>query len=311
MDGMNRGLAVSGGGAAIAVHYGVLKVLAKSHPWWDVMGGVSSGNLVVSMLAQAHTPGQTLTQIDALGTVLSRIKGDKDIYTKPSWGALGAALSFLKHGHFYSPAPLSRIIRDNVRLRDIWTSPVECHIGVVDLNTGGYATITGESISHEAILASGSMPILWPPVVSGRRRLCDGGLREITPLNSVIRSLRDRPGNARLDVVLASPLEWKVVDWDALDPFARMARVVNILTHTIFLYDLRRALAVNKLVRYGRPGGEGKKDINIMVYAPRESVIGNALDFDPGKRKRMIELGEAAGAEPMEEEEVDVRLEQL
>jgi NTE family protein len=210
MAGTWRALVLSGGGVKGEFQLGALECVRDRTDWeFDFLTGVSVGALNVAILAQHERLGQGLGK---LITIWDSIRGNRDVYTGGSI-AIGALLSLFTRSSIakdaiFNSAPVASLIQRNVRWGDFKHG---FSVGVTSLTDGMPYTITNLgpvldakprngrtlSLNLEAegngsipakiasfILASASMPLLFPTVEIYGHKFVDGGVRDVTPLSS-------------------------------------------------------------------------------------------------------------------------------
>jgi NTE family protein len=158
------GLALGGGGARGAAHIGVLRVLEREGIPLGPIAGTSIGGVVAVLYAAGHTP-------DQIGTLMSQLDPDL-LKLDPERRAL-FSLERIR--------PRLEEVLGEVRLEQL-ARP--CAVVAVDVDHGEEVIITtGPAV--EAILATGAVPGLFPPVRLLGRVLVDGGILNPVPVNAV------------------------------------------------------------------------------------------------------------------------------
>ena len=108
---------------------------------------------------------------------------------------------------------------------------------------------------------------------------CDGGVRETVPLKEAIEQ-----GYEDLYVIMCTPWTKNPKSVKDIKNWAQAgARALDLLTHEIFVNDVKTCLKCNDC--------DDKKTINIHLYAPTEDLNIDTLEFDPEKIRRGIETG--------------------
>lgn len=168
VNGTALGLVTCGGGALCAAHVGLYKALIESGFEFDMMGGTSAG----AAMAGAFAMGRHPDDID---------RGTHDIfitnramqrYTWPRY-------SLLDHRHY--DAQLSRYFA-GVNIEDLWIPyfAVSTNLSSYELNRHDRGDL------FEAIRASGSIPVLLPPVYTpDGEMLVDGCLLDNVPIRTM------------------------------------------------------------------------------------------------------------------------------
>jgi NTE family protein len=285
-----RAVVFSGGGVKGAWQVAACKALMLARPElsFDMVAGVSTGALTGAVLAQAG-PDRSM-QVRALAQVervYLDLAGNGDIY-EGGTGWISRAWHLLRWGAFHRPTGLRALLSRHLDVLKLHRGlPFRC--GTVDLDSGEYLDHDGKSAAIvEAVLASASMPVYFPPVqirgLPGRH--VDGGIANITPLATAVGWLRRHPDPDReLYVFLASPLE--VERAGPRTGLAVAGRSLELILHEIYLNDLRELESRNF-----HPKGGRDVQINVAVGCPAVSY-GDALNFDPALIRRMLADGAA------------------
>jgi NTE family protein len=172
LSGRRAAVVLSGGGAKTAAHLGACRALREAgfEPAWYV--ATSMGAVVAAGLASGIGNDELL---ERMATVAPR-----GVARDPLAPIAGLFLrSLLK------PAPLRAAIEALVparRFNDL-TSPLT--VTAVDLDTGELLLFGAGAANAplvDVLCASCALPLYYPPVIINGRRLGDGGLRAVLPL---------------------------------------------------------------------------------------------------------------------------------
>src|SRR5699024_2908556 len=119
-------------------------------------------------------------------------------------GTLDAVRDSLRAQALLSLGPVAALIRRELDTRRVEASGVALRIGAVALESGELRYIGEDGTLHDrsgapldlprvpladAILASASIPVAFPPVLLGDEHYVDGGAREILPLRVLVENL--------------------------------------------------------------------------------------------------------------------------
>ncbi len=174
-EGRKVTLVLGGGGMRGLAHIGVLKALARRGVIPDEYVGCSGGALVAAMAAGGMMP----EEIERVGLSLTR----RDILDYNWWNLIwrrGRARSLYR----------GKALHDTVRRIlpvDRWDHLVRpLYINAVDLHAGqevvfGMPGLTDLPV-HDAVVASCSIPGVFPPKEIGRRFFVDGGVLDVLPV---------------------------------------------------------------------------------------------------------------------------------
>ncbi len=165
LAGQRIGLALGGGVVKGWAHLGVIRVLDRLHVPLDCITGVSIGAICAAIVAR----GGTLDEYENL----LRLAGDYAFHPRLS-----------RHGLLSSQAVARFLRRKDVlgeRLIEDLAIPFAAVAG--DLNTGAEIVIR-RGLAWQAVLASASIPVLFPPVRIGGHVLVDGTVVNPVPIST-------------------------------------------------------------------------------------------------------------------------------
>ncbi|MEW5874132.1 MAG: patatin-like phospholipase family protein [Candidatus Zixiibacteriota bacterium] len=279
-------LVLSGGGAKGAFQVAAEQYAREAHGFkWDIIAGVSVGALNASLIAMGRqkrlreiwetmTKEQVHTGALNLWTVLKLLTGRRGIYDN---------------------APLRELIAREIDPTRVPTDVV-LRVGAVSLETGKYHTFSpADAEFADAVFASTSMPVIWPPVeVSARYpSMADGGLRNISPLGDVLDFEPER-------VVIINCNSREPKPSRPLDNILDVARraLLDIALNEIFVTDLREFLRINQNVleaghhKVDLHNGKGRpyKYYEPVIIEPEED-LDDTLDFSHAAIQRSLEAG--------------------
>jgi NTE family protein len=164
---------LSGGGAKAAAHVGALRALEERRVRVDRFVGTSMGAVVAAAFAAGMTYDEVLRRV----LTLSR----RDV-ARVSWSLLMGpyATSLLQHDQ------LRRTVASLVPVRRFSELTVPLTVTAVDVRTGELVLFGdgGDALVPlvDALSASCSLPVLYPPTRIAGQDLADGGLRSVLPL---------------------------------------------------------------------------------------------------------------------------------
>jgi NTE family protein len=166
----------SGGGAKAAAHLGAAQVLAEQEIVPMHYVGTSLGAVIAVLLAAGGQPRLLLEQLVRVGR-----SG-----LKPHPLALFAGLRL---PGLLRPAPLRKALETVLPVRRFTELRTPCTITAVDLDTGALVRFGagGEDLPLvDALMASSALPLFLPEFRIDGRRLADGGLRAVVPLDEAL-----------------------------------------------------------------------------------------------------------------------------
>ena len=324
--------ALSGGGARAAYQTGVLSYIGKRLPRLRVplLTGVSAGAINVGFLAAYDGNLRGATQ--ALKRRWLSLTTEEVLRTNPaSLLKVGVRLggSLLGGGTGLSPrfrslvdtSPLREFIERDVDRGEIGTRIEAGDLEAVGLTAMSYQTgrtvlfVQGDpqsaprpasshyrlvrtDISVDHILASASIPLVFPAVKLGQQYYGDGSFRTAAPLAPAIHM-----GADRIFTISAryrrSELEARAPDTTGYPP---PARVLGLLLNSVFLdtldWDAAALRRINLLVnRLPREVSErqGLRHVDLLILRPSRDIGKLARDFEielpPGLRFLVRGLG--------------------
>lgn len=161
-----NGLVLSGGGARGFAHVGVIKALNEKGIYPDVISCTSAGSLVGSLYADGFKPDEIL-----------ELFSGKDLYGLIS-------IMFPKRGLFKMKDLLS-LLKKNLKARRIEQLKTKTYICATNFSTGRVKYFYEGPIIRP-VVASASIPVLFPPVLINEDLFIDGGMFANLPVEPLI-----------------------------------------------------------------------------------------------------------------------------
>ena len=278
-------LILSGGGARGAFQVGAEKYARQVKGYqWDIIAGVSVGAMNGAMLAM-HRYARLMELWDHIS--------NGQVYTG-GFNLISLVKIFLGAKSFYGNSPLQALMQQEFEAGRIID---DLHVGAVSLISGEYVQFTRESLElSKAILASASIPVVWPPVDISPdfSTMVDGGVRNISPVGDVLELDPDEI------VIINCGAEQPVAMPDAGSNVLSIGmRTLDIMQNEIFVNDMKEFLRINALVREAEEQGcvlhhpkSGKpyKYFTCQVIEP-DAELGETLDFSQGSIQAAIKMG--------------------
>jgi NTE family protein len=189
------GLALGGGGARGLAHIGVLKILEKENIPIDLITGTSMGAIIGAVYALK----KDISALEKITEKYSKIsefnidlsfseKGRKD---KPFF--FKKMSDFLKKGYIINLELTKKYINDGEGLRKVIEelvnnksfedTQIPFAVVAADL-VKGEKVIIREGKLFNALLASASIPGMFPPVILDKKILVDGGIVDVVPIET-------------------------------------------------------------------------------------------------------------------------------
>lgn len=200
-------LILQGGGALGAFECGVLHAMNEAKIVPDVVGGVSIGAINGAIIAS--NPNDSNAALDAFWNDISvHTTGIAPLCTESAF-AMGSASLWGIPGFFlprwlcpgengewwpyqwtsiYSTSPFKDLLGKYVDFSRLKTSPVRLIVGAVDVELGELTFFDSrtEDLTVDHLLASGSLPPMFPWMTIAGRRYWDGGIISNSPLEHVL-----------------------------------------------------------------------------------------------------------------------------
>lgn len=176
--GYSNALVLSGGGSLGAIQVGAARALFESGIRPDVYIGCSAGALNAVFLAMDPRP-ERVAQLDALWRALQR----NDVF--PSSKRSVATHVIRRDAHLYEPDGLHALVRQWVPIDDLALTSAPCHVVTTDLLAGTPCWWT-QGDPREVLVATASLPGLFPPVTFGDALHVDGGVSCPVPVQRAI-----------------------------------------------------------------------------------------------------------------------------
>ena len=189
------GLALGGGGARGLAHIGVLKVLEKEIIPIDLITGTSMGAIIGGIYALK----KDISAIEKIAEKYSKISefnidlsfGEKEKKDKPFF--LKKMSDFLKRGYILNlelrrkyindGEGVKKIIKDLVGDKAFTDTKITFAAVAADLVKGEKVIIRKGKL-FDALLASASIPGMFPPVILDKKILVDGGIVDVVPIEA-------------------------------------------------------------------------------------------------------------------------------
>lgn len=313
-------LVLTGGGARAAYQVGVLRALARHHPGarFDIITGVSAG--AINALYLAAYRGSLADGVEALSHVWRTLHLDDVVEIDPpslagsvlAWGAKlvsgGASVAPRVHG-LVETAPLRRLLErlmpanEDGEIAGLAENLERCEPEAVAVTTLDYTT--GQTVTWAAgcdfqmwerplrrsvrakltidhVLASASLPIVFPAVRLGKHWHGDGGIRLSAPLSPALHLGAGR--------ILAVSTHYAKSFAEADEPqtigYPPPAQILGQLMDAIFLdamdEDAARMERANEFLR-GLPPGErhGYRPVDLAIVRPSQDLGRIAAEYEP------------------------------
>jgi predicted acylesterase/phospholipase RssA len=278
-------LVLSGAGANGGWQAGALASLHTSGYRPEVIAGVSAGalNAVGYVL---HGPSWLVERWRTLRT--------RDVTTthgvaRMAWRVARGRLSLQEH------RGLRRIVDEAVTGPLPDGAPI-VYAGMVDWSSGYYRRAGLNALDREdlvdAVIASATIPLQWPPSTFQGRRYVDGGLRRMVPLGDVLHHL---PG--RVTTISTQAPQEQHQESGSIADMARGS--LQILLDQVADQNIEAFQRVNELVKATGGSARSASGRPFRYYEHRlirpVASVGPSLDWDAPSQEARIAAGWEAG----------------
>ena len=228
-----RALVLSGGGGRGAYQVGVYKALEEFDRAPAVIVGTSIGAINGAMIASGHNAASLEHEWRLMNARrVHRLR--RDVWRILHWPGL------------LSTDPWARTLREQIDFTRLADSPIQLRITATEIESGQLRVFGNAEITVRHLLASCSIPIVYPWTILNGAHYWDGAVMAATPLAPAIDS-----GADEIVVVLLSPVGARRM------PLAKnLVRAAGIAFELALLAscenDLKQLQRVNDLVLTGR-----------------------------------------------------------
>lgn len=160
------GLCLSGGGMRGIAHLGVLQAMDEYGMSPELLSGTSAGAIIGAFYAAGYSPLETL-EIARNSNVFSA--------SKLSW----------RGGGWLSTENLTKLFSTYLPHDDFGVLRMPLYVTATNLTTGAVSTFSSGKLST-ALLASASLPLVFPPVIVDGAMLLDGGVLNNLPIEPLV-----------------------------------------------------------------------------------------------------------------------------
>lgn len=275
-----RALVLSGGGGRGAYELGVYKAFTGRGRGFDLISGTSVGAITATAIAS----GLSMPELEGLWSRMHNLRVMQprtDLWRFPLWT------------HLVHTRPLLAFLEKEIDFAAVRTSPIEVRAAAVDVGTGDLRVFTNAELTPKRLLASASIPLLFPMVEDEGRHYWDGGTVVNTPLQPAIEA-----GATDVTCVLLSP----VGAHDLAPPknmWEAIARATDLRMMGNLKEDVKHAEFINGLVAAGT-ADPAWHHIDFHVVSPRETLgILTLVTFDARLAARLIDQGHRDGLDAL------------
>jgi NTE family protein len=250
---VTTGFVFSGGGSLGAVQVGMMLALAERAIVPDILVGTSVGALNAAYLAGDPSHAGAL-RLAALWSGLRR----RDVFPMPGAGAARALAG--RRDHLVDARPLRRLVGAHLPFTRLEQARWPVAVVATEVTTG-LEIVLSEGDAVDAVVASASLPGVFPPVDVDGHLLMDGGVVNHTPISVAVDLGADRV------VVLPTGYACAL----AAPPTSALAMVVHaftLATQRRLIDDVRRL----------------QGEVDLLVVPPLCPVAVSPVDFSGSAR---------------------------
>lgn len=164
---MNVNLVLSGGGARGFAHIGVMKALLEEGVGFSAISATSSGALIAALFCDGYSPDE-IARICREALPLTRI----NIHFTQS---------------LLSNSTLRRLLEKHLKSKTFEELKLPLYVSLTDLDNGRQVVMNNGDLI-ETLIASSSVPILFPPAKIKGKYYVDGGMSNNLPVEPFIGS---------------------------------------------------------------------------------------------------------------------------
>jgi NTE family protein len=278
-------LILSGGGARGAFQVGAEKYAREVKGYqWDIIAGVSVGALNGAMLAMHR-----YTRLMEIWENISNEQVYTGGFNLPSVIKLLFGVK-----SFYGNEPLQKMMKQEFEAGRVID---DLHVGAVSLISGEYVGFTKEFLElPSAILASASIPVIWPPVDISPEHpaMVDGGVRNKSPVGDVLELEPDE-----IVIINCSAQKPSILPNAPANVLSIGMRALDLMQNEIFVSDMKEFLRINALVKEAQEQGvtlhhpsTGRplKYYPYVIIEP-DGDLGETLDFSQQSVQTSLRAG--------------------
>lgn len=294
-----RLLALSAGGDRGAVLVGMLhglyRVEGKERVNWRQITGISAGAIVGGLVSQ--TLPETFDKNMEHAKDLFELGGFHVVQPHTRWGFYINAIDALwYYDSLYSNAPMCKLIEENFN-ENLSFTPLK--VGAYNKDTCEYETFTDNL--KTAIIASASVPIVFPAVQIGLHKYQDGALRHIIPVEEIFQFIKENPLGCEIDVMICYPINCYELFFKATTPEGYLPLIeesFRVMTDQMLstlnndLKEIANYLGIpHEEIRQKACNTFRKDNIVIHIFSPDDAVYTNFTDIKAHEMKNMYDGG--------------------
>lgn len=269
-----RALVLSGGGGRGAYHVGVYKYLEEQGFKPDVVVGTSIGAVNGAMIVSGMSAADLEREWRKLTTdQIHRLRLNP--------------LEYFERPSLLDNSPWLQTLERQISFHRVRTSPITFRVVATDIRRGKLRIFRNEEITVHHLLASCSIPVVYPWTDLDGTLFWDGAVVANTPLSPAI----DEGAEDIYIVLLAQPGARELPPPAGLTDAAAHAFDLALLAS--FEADQKQVEKVNRRIQEGR-ARDVHHHVHLHVIAPSENIPAAwILLYDPKNTDHLIQLGYA------------------
>lgn len=295
-----RLLALSSGGDRGAVLIGMLhsmyQTVGKKRCQWTQISGISAGSIVGGLVSQ--TTPETFDIVMERARDMFELGGFHVVQPHTSWGTMINAIdALLYYSSLFSNEAMKKLVKEQFS-SDLMITPLTC--GAYNRDTCEYETFHDNL--EEAIVASASVPIVFPPVEINGKMYQDGAMSHIIPVREIIAFLKEHRV-CEVDVMVCYPVSNRKEFFAANTPtnylplLEELFRTITVQMLNTMLNDLQLLadyLEVDVTELWRDPCNTIKKNgQTIHIYSPKNAKFTTFTDIQKEQMEQMYNDGKS------------------
>ncbi|HUN22745.1 MAG TPA: patatin-like phospholipase family protein [Anaerolineales bacterium] len=266
-----QGLVLAGGGGRGAYQAGAYKALYEYGLRPSVIVGTSIGAINGAMIVSGHHPNSLIREWRSMSS--SRVhRLRRDIWRFARWTGV------------YNTDPWAKTLEQQIDIQKVRESPVQLRVTATEFRTGKLRVFENSEITIPHILASCSIPVVYPWTMVNGEHYWDGAVMAEAPLFPAIRA-----GANEIWVILLSPVgaHPMPVPRNLLEGAALAFELALMASFENYLAQLHR---INKDVLAGK--NTTQTYVDCTVVAPSQAIpIDWIMRYDKAQIDFLIDLG--------------------
>jgi NTE family protein len=269
MERRKRALVLSGGGGRGAYACGVYKYLEEVGFVPDILVGTSIGALNAAAIAS----GKSASDLERLW-LETRTRDVQRFWRPPPWHSL------------YDTSPWRKTIARFVDFERLNRSRQHVFICATAVEDGDLHIFDNrkDTLTPDHILASCSIPVIYPWTRIGETHYWDGAVMVNTPLGVAANA-----GAEEVVVVLLSSVGVRRQSLPRR-PWEALATMLDLVLSATLEFDLKQLERINRLVEMGLDSSHRLIRVH-LVFPSRDTSVLRIIRYDPRVSRELIDLG--------------------